>query len=64
MNDIVYVPLETPLARRGAGARQPRRRWARHAAASGRGPGFAAWFGVEPEVTPALRRALVATLLK
>jgi shikimate dehydrogenase len=26
-------------------------------------PGFAAWFGVEPTVTPALRRALVATLL-
>ena len=33
--DIVYSPLETRAARRGAGAGQPRRRWARHAAASG-----------------------------
>jgi shikimate dehydrogenase len=57
VNDIVYVPLETPLL----------------AAASWRGgwpvdglgmllhqaiPGFARWFGVTPRVTPALRRAI------
>jgi shikimate dehydrogenase len=55
VNDIVYAPLETPLL----------------AAAKARGnrivdglgmllhqarPGFAAWFGVEPAVTPELRR--------
>lgn len=53
--DIVYAPLETPLlkAARGRGNR----------AVDGLGmllhqarPGFAAWFGVEPTVTPALRR--------
>lgn len=61
VNDIVYVPLETPLL----------------AAARARGnrvvdgldmllhqgrPGFAAWFGVMPAVTPELRRVMVATL--
>ena len=55
VNDIVYSPLETPLL----------------AVAKGRGnrvvdglgmllhqarPGFAAWFGIEPAVTPELRR--------
>jgi shikimate dehydrogenase len=53
--DIVYAPLETPLlaAARARG----------HACIDGIGmllhqarPGFAAWFGVTPEVTPALRR--------
>jgi shikimate dehydrogenase len=52
--DIVYVPLETPLlaAARARG----------NAVVDGLGmllhqarPGFAAWFGVEPQVTPALR---------
>jgi len=52
--DIVYVPLETPLlsAARARGL----------VAIDGLGmllhqarPGFKAWFGVEPEVTPALR---------
>ncbi len=61
VNDIVYVPLETPLlaAARARG----------HEAVDGLDmllhqgrPGFAAWFGVEPQVTPALRRALLATL--
>jgi len=54
VNDIVYAPLETPLlaAARSAG----------HVAVDGLGmllhqarPGFAAWFGVEPEVTAELR---------
>lgn len=55
VNDIVYAPLETPLLA-AAKARG-------HVTVDGIGmllhqarPGFAAWFGVEPEVTPALRR--------
>ena len=52
--DIVYVPLETPLLA-AAKARG-------NAVVDGLGmllhqarPGFAAWFGIEPQVTPALR---------
>lgn len=54
VSDLVYAPLETPLlaAARARG----------NAAVDGLGmllhqarPGFAAWFGVEPEVTPELR---------
>ena len=59
--DIVYRPLETPLLQ------QATRRGLR--AIDGLGmlmhqaqPGFAAWFGVEPKVTPKLRAHLVATL--
>jgi shikimate dehydrogenase len=59
--DSVYVPLETPLL---AGARRRG-----NLAIDGLGmllhqgrPGFAAWFGVEPEVTPELRAAIEATL--
>jgi shikimate dehydrogenase len=59
--DVVYVPLTTPLL----------------AAAAGRGlrtvdglgmllhqaaPGFARWFGVTPEVTPALRDIIAADI--
>jgi shikimate dehydrogenase len=59
--DIVYVPLETPLlaAARARG----------NHAVDGLGmllhqarPGFEAWFGVAPQVTPELRRAVEATL--
>lgn len=61
VTDIVYTPLETPLlaAARAEGLRT----------VDGLGmllhqavPGFAAWFGVEPEVTPALRARIEATL--
>jgi shikimate dehydrogenase len=61
VTDIVYVPLETPLlaAARGAGLKT----------VDGLGmllhqavPGFEAWFGVRPEVTPELRRLIEATL--
>ena len=52
--DIVYVPLETPLLAAARARGNP--------AVDGLGmllhqarPGFAAWFGVEPQVTPALR---------
>lgn len=60
--DIVYVPLETPLLKT-ARARG-------HPVVDGLGmllhqarPGFAAWFGVEPAVTPALRATIEATLV-
>lgn len=58
--DIVYVPLETGLL---TAARQR----GNHVV-DGLGmllhqgrPGFAAWFGAAPTVTPALRRAMLAT---
>ncbi len=61
VNDIVYVPLETPLlaAARARGNR----------CVDGLGmllhqarPGFEAWFGVQPQVTEGLRQAVLATL--
>jgi len=59
--DIVYRPLETPLLAQ-AKARGLK-------AIDGLGmllyqarPGFAAWFGIEPKVTPALRAHLIAAL--
>ena len=58
VNDIVYTPLETALLT-AAKARGNR-------IVDGLGmllhqarPGFAAWFGVEPEVTPELRRFML-----
>jgi len=59
--DIVYVPLETPLlaAARARG----------NISVDGLGmllhqalPGFAAWFGVTPEVTPELREFVLAAI--
>jgi shikimate dehydrogenase len=62
VNDIVYTPLETPLL---AAARRRG-----NSVADGLGmllhqarPGFAAWFGVEPEVTAELRRFVAQDLL-
>jgi shikimate dehydrogenase len=61
VNDLVYVPLETPLlaAAQQAGLRT----------VDGLGmllhqavPGFEAWFGVRPDVTPELRGLVEATL--
>lgn len=61
VSDIIYVPLETPLL---AAARQRG-----NATVNGLGmllnqarPAFQAWFGVMPEITPELRRAIEATL--
>lgn len=63
VNDIVYVPLETQLlaAARARGNR----------CVDGLGmllhqarPGFEAWFGIRPAVTPGLRDAVLATLAK
>ncbi len=61
VNDIVYAPLETELLK-AARARG-------NATVDGLGmllhqarPGFAAWFGVEPEVTDDLRRHVLARI--
>ncbi|CAO3352654.1 shikimate dehydrogenase [Azospirillum melinis] len=55
VNDIVYVPLETPLLAEARARGNP--------VAGGIGmllhqarPGFRAWFGIEPQVTPDLTR--------
>jgi shikimate dehydrogenase len=60
VNDIVYVPLETGLLH-AAKARGNK-------TVDGLGmllhqarPGFRAWFGVDPEVTPALRVFVLAS---
>lgn len=61
VNDIVYVPLETPLlaAARARG----------NLCVDGLGmllhqarPGFEAWFGIKPEVDDGLRQAVLTTL--
>ncbi len=57
VNDVVYAPLETALLKMAA--------WRGNRTVDGLGmllhqarPGFKAWFGVEPEVTSALRAFL------
>jgi shikimate dehydrogenase len=61
VSDVIYVPLETPLL---AAARRRG-----NATVNGLGmllnqarPAFKAWFGVMPDITPELRRAVEATL--
>lgn len=61
VNDIVYSPLETPLLAAAAGRGNP--------VVDGLGMllhqarlGFAAWFGIDPDVTPALRRHVLQDL--
>ncbi len=61
VNDIVYVPRETELLRaaKGRGLRTVGGLgMLLHQAA----PGFARWFGVEPQVTPALRTLVEADI--
>jgi shikimate dehydrogenase len=60
VGDLIYTPPETPLL---AAARQRG-----HVTVNGLGlllnqarPAFNAWFGVMPEITPALRQAVAAT---
>ena len=61
VSDAIYVPLETPLLKAA--------RMRGNATVNGLGmllnqarPAFHAWFGVMPEITPELRRAVEATL--
>jgi shikimate dehydrogenase len=61
VNDVVYIPLETPLlaaARRRGNPVVDGLGMLLHQAQ----PGFAAWFGVAPAVTPELRAAVLATM--
>ena len=63
VDDIVYVPLETPLlaeARRRGGVPVDGLGMLLHQAV----PGFARWFGVTPEVTAELRAPIEADILK
>ena len=62
VNDIVYAPLETPLleaARRRGNPVVDGLGMLLHQAR----PAFAAWFGVTPDVTLALRQAVAASLV-
>jgi shikimate dehydrogenase len=62
VDDIVYVPLTTPLlreAKRRGGIPVDGLGMLLHQAV----PGFARWFGVTPAVTPALRALLEADIL-
>jgi len=61
VTDIVYSPLETPLLADARARGLP--------TVDGLGmllhqavPGFAAWFGIQPVVTPDLRARIEATL--
>ena len=61
VSDVIYVPLETPLLAAARARGNP--------TVNGLGmllnqarPAFQAWFGVMPEITPALRRAIEASL--
>jgi shikimate dehydrogenase len=61
VSDVIYVPLETPLLAAARLRGNP--------TVNGLGmllnqarPAFHAWFGVMPEITPELRRAIEATL--
>ncbi len=61
VNDLVYNPLETPLLRAARARGNP--------AVDGLGmllhqarPGFQAWFGVLPDITPELRAAIEASI--
>ena len=60
VGDLIYVPPETPLLESA--------RLRRNITVNGMGlllnqarPAFNAWFGVMPEITPALRQAIAAT---
>src|SRR5271163_447178 len=58
--DIVYVPLETGLLAAARRRGNPAVDGLGMLLHQGR-PGFAAWFGAAPQVTPALRKAVLAT---
>jgi len=60
VSDAIYIPLETPLLKAA--------RLRGNATVNGLGmllnqarPAFHAWFGVNPEITPELHQAIMAT---
>lgn len=60
VSDVIYIPMETPLLKAARERGNP--------TVNGLGmllnqarPAFKAWFGVMPEITPELRRAIEAT---
>ena len=59
--DIVYTPRVTPLLRQAAERGNPTIEGLGMLLHQAR-PGFAAWFGIEPEVTPALRDFVLESL--
>lgn len=59
VNDIVYAPLQTDLLSRAAARGNPVVDGLGMLLHQGR-PGFAAWFGVAPQVSPQLRAAVLA----
>jgi shikimate dehydrogenase len=59
VNDIVYVPLKTDLLARAAARGNPVVDGLGMLLHQGR-PGFEAWFGAAPQVTPELREAVLA----
>lgn len=61
--DIVYVPLVTELLRRAGRLGLPVVDGLGMLLHQGR-PGFQAWFGAEPQVTPALREAILDRLAR
>ena len=63
VNDIVYVPLETALLAAARKRGNPVVDGLGMLLHQGR-PGFKAWFGVDPDVTAGLRRALVEDLVR
>ena len=63
VDDIVYAPAETPLLR-AARERGLRRIGGLGMLLHQAAPGFARWFGVRPDVTPALRALVEADISK
>ncbi|MEO6322096.1 MAG: shikimate dehydrogenase [Polaromonas sp.] len=61
VSDVIYVPLETPLLAAARLRGNPRVNGLGMLLNQAR-PAFNAWFGVMPEITPELRRAVEATL--
>ena len=59
VNDLVYAPLETDLLKRAAVRGNPTLDGLGMLLYQAR-PGFLAWFGIEPEITPELRRFVLA----
>lgn len=61
VTDIIYTPLETPLLRAARQRGNPTLNGLGMLLHQGR-PAWKAWFGIEPRVTPELRRKIEATI--